>query len=108
VITLNSIATSLAATDFLFMLTGLLGTTDLAQRVYYPQARELRDRPALAKAGCRFCDANVPTSAFARGDLRAMGLKPGARPQPVAARQPPEVLRSLPRTARKWHQRLVR
>jgi molybdopterin/thiamine biosynthesis adenylyltransferase len=81
VITMNSISTSLAATDFLFMVTGLLdANVDLESRVYYPQARELRGRPAAAKAGCRFCDPLAAASAFARGDLRAMGLKPGSRP----------------------------
>jgi hypothetical protein len=80
VITLNSISTALAATDFLFMFTGLLdANVDLEPRVYYPQARELRDRHAAAKAGCRFCDARASQSAFARGDLNLMPLKPGSR-----------------------------
>jgi hypothetical protein len=81
VITLNAIPTALAATDFLFMVAGLLGpSADLEPRVYYPQAREFRHRAANAKAGCRFCDPKASGSAFARGDLRPMPLKPGSRP----------------------------
>jgi molybdopterin/thiamine biosynthesis adenylyltransferase len=82
VITLNSISTALAATDFLFTVTGLLGAVDLEPRVYYPQARELRERPAEPEPGCRFCDSAAVTSAFARGDLQAMGLKPGSAASP--------------------------
>jgi hypothetical protein len=96
VITLNSISTALAATDFLFMVTGLLdATVDLEPRVYYPQARESRDRPAAAKAGCRFCDPTSSSSAFARGDLDVMPLKPGSRPHQ------PERGSPGPRTRRK-------
>ena len=80
VITLNSISTAIAATDFLFMFTGLLGAkVDLQPRVYYPQARELRDRYAAPRAGCRVCDATASSSAFARGDLNVMPLRPGSR-----------------------------
>jgi hypothetical protein len=82
VITLNSISTALAATDFLLMFTGLFNVNvDFEPRVYYPQARELRDRHAAAKAGCRFCDATASPSAFARGDMNVMPLKPGSRPR---------------------------
>jgi hypothetical protein len=45
VITLNAISTSLATTDFLLMVTGLLATDELEHRAYYPQTRELRRRP---------------------------------------------------------------
>jgi hypothetical protein len=81
VITLNSISTALSTTDFLFMFTGFLNeNVDLEPRVYYPQAREFRNRHAAPQAGCRFCDPTAAQSAFARGDLNIMPLKPGSRP----------------------------
>ena len=41
VITLNAIAASLAATEFLFMFTGRLAPVPLVSRVYYPQTHEV-------------------------------------------------------------------
>jgi molybdopterin/thiamine biosynthesis adenylyltransferase len=92
VITLNSISAAHAATDFLFMVTGLLdATVDLEPRVFYPQARESRDRRAAAESGCRFCDPRAEASAFARGDLSLMALKPGSRPpRPDGGSPPPD------------------
>lgn len=88
VITLNSISTSLAATDFLLMATGLMPKeTSLEASAYYPQERELRSRAAVKRPGCRFC-GDGDTSALARGDLKALSLKPGARP-PRASSAPP-------------------
>lgn len=79
-ITLNAISTSQAATDFLFMATGLLHEeADLGARAFYPQERQLRVRPAAMRRGCRWCDPLEPTSVFARGDLRQLGLRPGSR-----------------------------
>ena len=80
VITLNSISTSLAATDFLLMATGLMPKeTSLEASAYYPQERELRSRAAVKRPNCRFC-GDGETSALARGDLKSLSLKPGARP----------------------------
>lgn len=81
VITLNSVSTSLAATDFLLMATGLMQKeTSLEASAYYPQERELRARAAVKRSDCRFC-ADSDQSALARGDLKALSLKPGARPR---------------------------
>jgi len=81
VITLNSISSSLAATDFLLMATGLMPKeTSLEPITYYPRERELRTRTAVRRADCRFCGED-DKSALARGDLKTLSLKPGARPQ---------------------------
>lgn len=92
VITLNSISTSLAATDFLLMATGLmLKETSLEASAYYPQERELRARGAAKRADCRFCGDGVK-SALARGDLKTLSLKPGARPPRESAAATPTPL----------------
>lgn len=88
VITLNSISTSLAATDFLLMATGLMPKeTSLEASAFYPQERELRARGAVRRAGCRFC-GDGDNSALGRGDLKALSLKLGARP-PRGSGAPP-------------------
>lgn len=94
VITLNSAATSLAATDFLLMATGLMpDPTTLDASAYYPQERELRGRLASQRPECRFC-GDEERSVLGRGDLKALALKPGARPRrsdpsaAVPSRQP--------------------
>jgi hypothetical protein len=87
VITLNGVSTSLATTDFLFMATGLLpDNADLGQRIYYPQERSLRSRSTTVKPGCRWCDPAADHSAFGRGDLWPLPLRPGSYPQKMAAR----------------------
>jgi ThiF family len=79
VITLNSVATSLAATDFLLMATGLVPEgTALDASAYYPQQRELRARTAVKRPECRFCGEGEQ-SVLARGDLKGLSLKPGSR-----------------------------
>lgn len=89
VITLNSISTSLAATDFLLMATGLMPKeTSLEASAHYPQERELRARAAVKRADCRFC-GDGDKSALARGDLKALSLKPGARPARALEAGPP-------------------
>jgi molybdopterin/thiamine biosynthesis adenylyltransferase len=98
VITLNSISTSLAATDFLLMATGLMPKeTSLEVNAYYPQERELRAREYVKRPGCRFC-GDGDKSALGRGDLKALSLKPGARPPrpvppPASASPPPAAVR---------------
>ena len=89
VITLNSISSSLAATDFLLMATGLMPTgTPLEASAYYPQERELRSRAEVKRADCRIC-GNGHKSVLARGDLKPLSLKPGARPPRAAAPSTP-------------------
>lgn len=88
VIALNSVATSLAATDFLLMATGLTPkATALDASAYYPQERELRGRVALKRPECRFC-GETERSVLARGDLKGLSLKPGSRPASVPAPSP--------------------
>lgn len=78
VITLNSIATSLAATDFLLLVAGLhRDNVTLDQLVYHPLERSLRHRPAARRPGCRICDP-VADGAFARGDTWPLQLRPGS------------------------------
>ena len=80
-ITLNSVSTSLAATDFLLLATGLMpDTTALDANAYYPQEREQRKRTATRRPTCRFC-GDGERSLLARGDLKTLSLKPGARPR---------------------------
>jgi hypothetical protein len=70
VITLNSVATSLVATDFLLMATGLVPErTALDASAYYPQERELRLRTAVPRPACRFCGEGEQ-SVLARGTSR--------------------------------------
>jgi hypothetical protein len=81
VITLNSISTSLAATDFLLMATGLMPKqTRVEASAYYPQERELRGRAAVKRVDCRFC-GDGDKGVLARGDLKTLSLKPGASPR---------------------------
>jgi len=88
VITLNSISTSLAATDFLLMAIALMPKeTSLEASAYYPQERELRSRAAVKRPNCRFC-GDGEKSVLARGDLKALSLKPGARPSRAVEAMP--------------------
>ena len=81
VITLNAISTSLATTDFLMMVTGLLNApATLEHQAYYPQTRELRRRPYDPQPDCRWCDPSSPASHFAKGDLEQLPLRRGNRP----------------------------
>jgi molybdopterin/thiamine biosynthesis adenylyltransferase len=100
VITLNSIATALAATDFLFMFTGLLDSAPLVSRVYYPQTHELRERAGIAKPGCRFCDPDA-VSVLARGDLKRLSLRADERA--VATEPTPQTSAARPQS---WWRRL--
>jgi hypothetical protein len=80
VITLNSIATSLATTDFLFTVTGLAQDPAPQALVTYPLERAMRSRPAPALDGCLYCDPAAALSARARGDLWPLQLRPGQSP----------------------------
>jgi molybdopterin/thiamine biosynthesis adenylyltransferase len=87
VITLNSIATALATTDFLLLATGLRPTReDLAALSYYPLERALRRRVASRMSGCPYCDSTTPNTRFAAGDLLPLQLRPGRRQPAVPAR----------------------
>lgn len=80
VITLNSIATALATTDFLFAFTGLFAEgIDRENQVYYPQQRQLRRRPVDSRQSCRWCNRDHPYTGFAAGDLEELPLRPGRR-----------------------------
>jgi molybdopterin/thiamine biosynthesis adenylyltransferase len=84
VITLNSVSTALAATDFLLMAAGLMpAVTLLDASAYYPFDRALRRRVATKRPECRFCGAS-DGSALARGDLKVLSLRPGRHPRAEA------------------------
>jgi hypothetical protein len=92
VITFNSIATSLATTDFLLTVTGLAPDSSPEALVVYPLERAMRSRPAPARPGCLYCDPAATLSARARGDLWPLQLRPGQSPafgrRPVPAPRP--------------------
>ncbi len=80
VITFNSVAGSLAMTDFLLMTTGLhVPGVDRDARVYLPETRALHSRALRSRRGCQRCDGRRPASAFAMGDGVGLPLRPGAR-----------------------------
>jgi hypothetical protein len=86
VITLNSIATAFATTDFLLMSTGLMPIgADLAALNYYPLERALRQRPGERTAGCPFCDPTSPNTRSAAGDLSPLPLRPARRQRTAPA-----------------------
>lgn len=95
VITLNSIATSLATTDFLFTVTGLAQDISPDALVAYPLERAMRSRPAPAIPGCPYCDPAPALSARARGDLWPLQLRPGHSPS-FSRRPLPAPRHSLP------------
>jgi len=84
VITLNSISTSLATTDFLLLATGLMPAgADLSALSYYPLERALRRRSVQRVGGCRWCDPSAPNTRLAAGDLVPLPLGPGHRLPPL-------------------------
>ena len=87
VITLNSIATSLATTDFLFTFTGLAQDPSPEGLVVYPLEREMRSRHA-GRPGCPYCDPAANLSARARGDLWPLQFRPGHSPDFVTEQFP--------------------
>jgi hypothetical protein len=89
VITLNSIAASLATTDFLLTVTGLAHDSAPEALVFYPLERAMRSRPAPALPSCPYCDSAAGLSARARGDLWPLQLRPGH--SPAFAELPPAV-----------------
>lgn len=100
VITLNSVATSLAATDFLLMATGLVPEgTALDASAYYPQERELRSRVAVRRPACRFCGEGEQ-SVLARGDLKGLSLKLGSRGPRASLSEP------APKSKLRWTERI--
>jgi hypothetical protein len=100
VITLNSIAASLATTDFLFTVTGLAQDPAPEALVTYPLERAMRSRLAPALDGCLYCDPAAALSARARGDtwplqLRHMAAAVAPWAEPVV--QPAARARARPR-----------
>lgn len=87
VITLNAIAASHAATDFLLTFTGLARIDVPNALVFYPLEREMRSRKADRRRGCPYCDPCSDASAFARGDTWPLQLRPGASPGRLEIRQ---------------------
>jgi hypothetical protein len=82
VITLNSVTAALAMLDFQFTATGMFEPgTRLTQRVYHAPERALRTREATTRPGCRWCDREISSCAFGRGDDIALPLRPGASPR---------------------------
>lgn len=82
VITLNSASVAMAMLDFQFAATGMYPSrTRLHQRIYHAPERELRERKARPRAGCRWCDRQMEHSSFARGDDYPLPLRPGAAPR---------------------------
>jgi hypothetical protein len=87
VITLNSVATSMAMIDFQLAATGLAAAPELTQRIYHARDRRLRLREHEPRTDCRWCDHDALLGSYARGDDVPLPLKPGARPRtaPVSA-----------------------
>lgn len=84
VITLNSVAASLAMLDFQFAVTGMYPKgIRLGQRVYHAPERALRERIAKRRTGCRWCDRNSASSVFARGADGQLPLRLGPPPRPA-------------------------
>jgi hypothetical protein len=94
VITLNSIATSLATTDFLLTVTGLAQDLTPEALVTYPLERVMRSRTAPALPGCLYCDPAAALSARARGELWPLQLRPGQSPS-FSQRPVPELGRGF-------------
>jgi hypothetical protein len=83
VITLNSAAVAMAMLDFQLSATNMFPPrTRLTQRIYHAPERTLRERPAPARAGCRWCDRHLDGGSFARGDDHPLPLRPGSPPRP--------------------------
>jgi hypothetical protein len=85
VISLNSLASSMALTDFQLSITGLAAAgTRLTHRVHHALERVVREREAPVRSGCRWCDRTASTSTFASGDDVPLPLRPGAPSRPPA------------------------
>lgn len=81
VITLNSASVALAMLDFQLSATAMFPAgTRLHQRVYHAPDRELREREARRRPGCRWCDHFGPHGAYGAGDDLPLPLRPGTSP----------------------------
>lgn len=88
VITLNSASAALAMLDFQFAATGAFSVgTRLEQRVYHATERDLREREARPRPGCRWCDRDAELGSFARGDDHPIPVLPGSSPRRRSWRQ---------------------
>jgi hypothetical protein len=87
VISLNSLASSMALTDFQFSITGLAPVgTRLTHRIHHALERVVRERDATMRPGCRWCDRTAIVSTLARGDGVSLPLRPGAPSRPPTRR----------------------
>ena len=78
VISLNSIPVGMAVTDFMLMFCGLLpGEVDLSARIWYPLERRIARRKSESLPGCGWCSEHGEASAFGRGDVWPLPLRPG-------------------------------
>lgn len=83
VITLNSIAASMALTDFQISQTGLAPVgSRWHHRIHHVIERELRVREPDSRPGCRWCDRHAPNAVLGAGDEIPLPLRPGSPPRP--------------------------
>ena len=98
VISLNSMATSMALIDFQLAATGLQSPgVHVDHRVYHALDRALRDRESVPCSGCRMCDRSATTGLFARGDDMPLPLRVRASAGAVRQGRLASTLRSLRR-----------
>lgn len=77
VITLNSLATSMALTDFQMSATGLAPVgTRLSHRVHHALERAVRIRDVDPRPGCRWCDRSADHAVLGAGDTVGLPLRP--------------------------------
>jgi hypothetical protein len=81
VISLNSLATSMALTDFQLAATGVapIGAR-LTHRVHHALERVVRERNVGVRSGCRWCDRRAEHSLLGAGDSAPLPLHPGHSP----------------------------
>ncbi|MDQ6804832.1 MAG: ThiF family adenylyltransferase [Actinomycetota bacterium] len=85
VITLNSLATSMALTDFQLAATRLAPVgARLNHRVHHAIERVVRERDADVRPGCRWCDRQADYSVLASGDELPLPLRPGSSPRTIS------------------------
>ena len=87
VISLNSLASSMALTDFQLSITGLAAAgTRLTHRIHHVLERAVREREVTVRSGCRWCDRAASGSVLASGDAVPLPLRPGSPFRPSTRR----------------------
>lgn len=86
VITLNTAAAGVAATEFMLVATGLAREPS-GHRAYYPLDHAMRRRKVSANSSCVYCGVESSLSCASRGDLWPLQLRPGASPALMRARR---------------------